>query len=314
MLRAFLLFLIIVLALGFGVWAIATDAGPIGWFNALQQSLTGSYSVKLSVLLFLIVICGVVWGGGTLYLVIRPMLGSRVTERLEASVAGGVQAMARTNNRPVTPMHVALAWLMLLPVAWACSYGWYWFKQREHQQDLIAQYASVDLGSNDGSAGEGHDHLAVRGRYLFDQTLTFREGNQKRPKYSLVPIVGRTWQSGQPVTYVARVDDVQAFMYERKNDKDPFTFLAAPEGDVPSVAAVEFEKMGTPVGPSTRLLRVVPSREGRPVLDGSAEHDFQTFQIYGWICTGVIAFVMLAAGLIKVRLAWDAKRQARRAA
>ncbi|CAN5481225.1 hypothetical protein BH10PSE17_BH10PSE17_03190 [soil metagenome] len=311
----FLLLLIVVPALAFGVWVTVAETGPIGWFNAIQQSMTGSYSVKVSVFLLLGTVSGAIWLGISLYeKVVRPVLGERVAANFESALASKAQAVARVDSRPVTPAQMAVGWLMLVPILWACCYGWYWWKQREHQQDLSAQYVSVDLGSNDGSAAEGHDHLAVRGRYLFDQTLTFRQGSQKRPEYSLVPIVGRNWQPGQAVTFIARVEDVQAFTYERKQDKDPYTFLAARTGDVPSVAVGEFEKLGAPVGPSTLMLRVVPSHEGRPTLDGSAESDFRTFYIVGTICTAVIAVLVLTLSLIKVRLAWSERRARSRAA
>ncbi len=292
MLRGLALAAIMIAALAFAGWAVMAETGPVAWVNALQMKIFGSYSIKITVLVLTMIVFALVsvliglWSA-----FIKPLLGSKLGEQFEAGLVKHAKALSEAEQKQVTKQQGLVAAIVLLAACWIASGGYYAWRLHQHDVDANAEYFRVDLATGDGSNAAGHDHLSVHGQYVWDATLSFRTGSAQKVEYSLIPIAGRGWKKGDPVPFVAKVDDASNFSYLQRQEADPYTFLAVPAGSVPTTAIGEFEKLGIPISDATRLLRVVPAHGGKPDFERELRGDRMNF----WIFAAIGSFFCVAA-------------------
>lgn len=160
--------------------AIATETGPVGWFNSAQQSLLGHYSMKMSAALMLAVLMA---AGGALWAVARNAgwlqadpnadrvlfgravtSGTQVPRGPQASDEPGLKALAITGA-------VAIA------LVWALGLGWPAYGDWQQRQDVAASYEPMYLAQTAHTPRPQGRHLALRGRLLEEQLLTHSTGN-----------------------------------------------------------------------------------------------------------------------------------------
>ena len=150
--------------------------------------------------------------------------------------------------------------------------------------------------------GTGSPYLALRGRLLWERTVAHSQGSGSTPDYTLVPLVEPGWQDGDPVLFIARVDNSNRYLVDAKRGRDSGVLLARTDGAVPVPAAQEFRKMQAPTGEGASLLRLVSSQDGKPALRDSSVSDWEVYWIMavvGSVLYIVFSFAMIAG--IKVR-------------
>ena len=285
---------VMVACLALATYAAMAETGPIGWLNYAQQSIFGAYSKKLSLLVVVIagfIVLALIWVG------VQRLAGRLGFEKALPSPA----AILADANPPVTTRGVLLSFLVIVPIIWIAGYAIYWWVRHEALADATAHYEPLTL-TRDPVAARGSPYLALRGRLLWERTLDHSEGSSSTPDYTLVPIVEPDWQDGDPVRFVARIDNSNRYLVDTRRGRDSGVLLARTDGAVPVPAAQEFRKMRAPTSESASLLRLVPSQDGRPTLRDSGDSDWNVYLILASIGTGLyIVFGMAIIAGTKVR-------------
>ena len=308
MVRSWLSFAaVIVVCLAFAAYGVIAETGPIGWLNYAQQSVFGAYSKKMSLLVLgvggLVVLAGV-WSA------VQWLAGRFGLEKALPSPA----AMLADADPPVTTRGVYLSWLVVLPVIWIAGYAIYWWVQHEDRADASARYVPLTLARGTAAPVNGHPYLAVRGRLLWERTVTHSQGSGSTPDYTLVPLVEPGWQDGDPVLFIARVDNSNRYLVDAKRGRDSGVLLARTDGAVPVPAAQEFRKMQAPTSEAAMQLRLVPSQDGKPALRDSSESDWKVYLMLagvGSVLYVVFSFVIIAATRLRQRRLAAAQSQRR---
>ena len=286
-----------VVALAF--YVTFAETGPIGWLNAGQMWVAGSYSPKLSVLA-LIVVVGIpailAWNA------LFPN-GARGRSAEVAPVA---------SRPPSRTALLAMTWLVLVSIIWIGAVGYRYWQQRQSDRDVAAEYAPIELAAGMTNAVGDHDHLALRGRVLGERTVAQRGDGDSSAHTLLVPIVERTWRPGDPVHFVVKVEGASTLPAALQVDGAPILVRSA--GGVPVPALQVFERMKTPIAADALALVLVPSQDGRAV---ATTPGFSWEGIVIWCSVGsLLVTLLLAMAAIVPALSERAerKRQARRAA
>ena len=298
MVRRWLSFAVVIaVCLGFAAYGMIAETGPLGWLNYAQQSVFGAYSKKMSLLVL-------VFGG----LMVLALIWSGV-ERLAARLGfekalPSPKAMLAAADPPVTTRGVLLSCLIVVPLIWIAGYAIYWWVQHEARADAAAQYEPVTLARGAAPAASGNPYLALRGRLLWERTLVHSQGSSSTPDYTLVPLVAPDWQDGDPVPFVAKIDNSNRYLVDTRRGRDSGVLLARTDGAVPVPAAQEFRKMRAPTTESAALLRLVPSQDGKPSVRDSGERDWKIYLLLAGVCTGlylVFGVVVIAATRLRQR-------------
>ena len=279
---------VMVASLAFAAYGVMAETGPIGWLNYAQQSIFGAYSKKVSLLVALFggfIVLALIWSG------VERLARRLGFERALPSPA----AILADADAPVTTRGVLLSYLVIVPLIWIAGYAIYWWMRHEARADATAQYEPITLARGP-LAVSGNPYLALRGRLLWERTLDHTEGSSSTPDYSLVPIVEPDWQDGDPVRFVARIDNSNRYLVDTRRGRDSGVLLARTDGAVPVPAAQEFRKMRAPTSESASLLRLVPSQEGRPTLRDSGESDWNVYLILASI--GTVLYVVFGTAII----------------
>lgn len=280
---------VIVVCLAFAAYGVIAETGPIGWLNYAQQSVFGAYSKKMSLLvvgLGGLIVLALVWSA------VQWLAGRFGLERALPSPA----AMLADANPPVTTRGVYLSWLVVLPVIWIAGYAVYWWIQHEDRADASARYEPLTLVRGTAAPGNGNPYLALRGRLLWERTVAHSQGSGSTPDYTLVPLVEPGWQDGDPVLFIAKVDNSNRYLVDAKRGRDSGVLLVRTDGAVPVPAAQEFRKMQAPTGEGASLLRLVPSQDGKPVLRDSSESDWKVYWILASI--GTVLYIVLSFAIV----------------
>jgi hypothetical protein len=306
----------LVAALGGGAYAgygVFTDTGAVGWLNALQQRLFGSYQPMISFTVVLVVVfvaVTLVWDGAVRWLRPDSARGAAAPDAqgppppIASSGAGrSAPAVAATPaRRPSQALAIAKISLVLLPLTWAVGGGVYWWLVREAKADAAARYQAVELTDGVALPALEGDHLALRGIPVTEAVVvkSSGSGSAKSEDYRLVPVVGVGWRPDRPVPFVVKVEAGEvlpspAYPPDPKarhaRDVVLFTKLA---GAFPTAALTEFQKMRVPLAPEARLLRLVPTLEGKPVVPDRSGTRIATFGLCGLV--SLMLLVMPIAG------------------
>ena len=282
------------------VYAVVVETGPIGWINYAQQSLFGSYSQKLTMLIAIVasvVVLAPLWWA-------IDALGRRlgVPDVLPT-------ARVAEPGRPPSAKAFLLSSLVAIPLIWIAGYAIWWTQQHEHQQDASATYEPLRLARGVAAPAASGAYLAVSGRLLWERTVSLTKGSSRTVEYTLVPLVAEHWRDDDPVPYVVRVDNANRTLAERAT-RNREAVLGHAEGAVAVPAAQEFLKMQVPVADATRQLRLVPSERGAPAVRDTADEDFQ---IYVWLAAGLSVFYVFIM-LVIIAANANHRRKQRKAA
>lgn len=259
-------------------YAVVAETGPIGWINYAQQSVLGSYSQKLTMLIAIVaslVVLAPLWW----------LLGA-IGRRLGVPDALPGPGHVAGPPQPLSAKTLLLSSFVAIPLIWIGGYAIWWYQQHEHQQDAAATYEPLRLERGRAAAAPASAYLSVSGRLLWERTVTLTKGSSGRVEYTLVPLVADGWRDNDPVPYVVRVDNANRYLAERAT-RNREAVLGHAEGGVAVPAAQEFLKMQVPVIDATRQLRLVPSERGTPTIRDSAAEDFR---IYLWLAAGFSVF------------------------
>jgi len=278
------------------LYAVVAETGPIGWFNYAQQSLFGSYSQKLTMLAAIVVSL----------VVLAPLwLGiDALGRRLGVPDALPRLGAAPDPARPLSKRGFLLSSFVAIPLIWIGGYAAWWYFQHQHHEDATATYEPLRLVRNQVPA-PGTPWLAIDGRLLWQRTVALTKGSSQSVEYTLVPLVAEGWRDGEPVHFIARVDNSNRYLAERAT-RAREVILARTDGPVAVPAAQEFLKMQVPTSDATRMLRLVPSERGAPAVRDSAESDWQA---YLWLAGGGSVFYVFMMIVVALAIANGERKQ-----
>ncbi len=304
-------------AAAYGLHGLITDTGPAGWLNHLQQSVFGSYSMKMTVLALtagVFAVMAIAWRIASIGLQDEPSV-------VLNSVAHGASGKPAGN----TWQTFALVCAGFIVVTWAIGLGAVWWNNRIDREDSAATYEPVIASDNNPLPTAGGTHVALGGRLLRERVVEFSRGSSssRTPSYYLVPVVAPGWREGQPASFVIKVDRMENLAVRgvptmsmmptmrtvpARNllEAPPARWLGRLEGQVPVPAAQEFKKMGVPLAEGGQLVRWVPSSEGRPAI---RDEWAQQLEMTTYLCAGLTALFLVMFPL----LAWSSIRAQRKA-
>lgn len=283
--------------------ALFSESWPINWLNLAQQSIFGAYSLKASLLLYILaatLIAALMWAG---------------LERVVARHQGVVDS--DTRGRVVVPqargqvVSQAGIWLQVgggfLAVLWLAGFASFAWFDRQQREDNSAQYRELRLeAAADVIAGE---HRAVQGWLLANRSLTKKSGStaSARVEYSLFALVAENWRPNEAARLVIKVDQLRQLPgYSESLVIGPWRLteplLVRVGGALPLTATSAFEKIGVRIAPDHHVLHIVASRDGKPIQNAT---DY--FQYMLWGCgIGSALIVILFAYAV-----WIARRRER---
>ena len=311
-----------IVAAGYGLHGLVTDTGPAGWINYLQQSIFGSYSMKMTVLVLtagVFAIMAFAWR-------VASIGGDDKPSKVLNALAHGVSRKPAANLWRTN----ALVCAGFIVVTWAIGFGAVWWNNRIDREDSAATYEPTVPSDASPIPTAAGTHVALGGRLLRERTVEFSRGSgsNRTPSYFLVPVVAPGWREGQPTSFVIKVDRLENLAIRRippmpmpmpmpmptgrqvparlPDEPPPLRWLGRLEGPVPVPAAQEFRKMGVPLADGGQLVRWVPSSEGKPAIQDESARQVE-FATYA--CAGLTALYLLMFPL----MAWSSNRAQRRA-
>jgi hypothetical protein len=267
-------------AVGGGLYVLhgmITSTGLIGWLEVAQQSLFGSYSMKLSMLVAIVVVVipALVIGSG------------------QADPLGPGAVMQRGANAPLSTRGQIIMCAVAVALVWIAGFtARTWYIERA-RADAEATYVPLRLETGDVSTPPA-DHVALYGKALDNAIVASRSGSgsSARDDHFFIPIVARDWQPGQPVRYVLKSETSvltdRASLVPRFAPVLPgaapapappeYPVLARPGGALPVPAQQALANMGLVLGEPQFLLDRIDSYQGKPVpLDSAQVHWFFLF-------------------------------------
>lgn len=288
--------------MGFSAYAAFGETGPIGWINAGQVAVFGSYSPKISAFVLMAVVAlpvVVIWA------MVAP-----------ASLQGNAQKLGTAIDTPVRPYltikSVLAGWVVFVAVVWAAAYGYAAWQQHTQSSGASAAYAPLELVPGMKDAAAGHDHLAVRGRLLGDHVVARKKGSSGSEATMLVPVVERGWREGDPVHFVVRLgadgDSTLRSVMQRPSE----SLLVRTDGSVPTLARQVFDRMRAPLADDAVALVLVAAQGGLPATP-TAEAGGGGVVMWGTIGTGIVTMIFLMIGGALLGVARQERKQAAKA-
>ena len=312
----FLLF--VVGAGGYGIYGSMTGTGLGGWLNYAQQAIFGEYSTKLSVVLavglvgVLAVIAEFAWNrvsgsqdGFEQSIAYRLLFGAMATRATPPASQGPA-------TTPASQGRVLLQTAIIFVVAtWTIGFAIYWWYAAEQREDASAQYEPVDLSDGAPMHRPQGSHITLRGGVPLNAALVHETGSggSTREDYQLVPIASRDWVKGQAVTFVVKIKDrselqdpIPTRPSAQGNRATTGVLMARIDGPVPGPVALEFKKIGVPLGEPNYLLRPVKTRDGK-VIKESIDDAFMFFLAFCGLVSAVVCAIMGGAWIIRAKAA-----------
>lgn len=262
--------------------------GLAGWISAVQQKLFGGYLVEASVVLtFAMVTIG-------LSIVTDWIVRRRTDAR---SARPGASAVPQPRREPSQGRTWFGIWAALMLVTWGVGMGAWYAQAHEERADANARYVPVVLDAL--PVPKPLDYVALTGRPRYERSLEHRVGSAGAPKQVkdvLVPVTAPDAPAAAAVPFVARFA-----VLPRAPDGGTTTLLGHVEGPVPLPAVQAFTRAGVPVDESTRLVRVVPSKNGQPDVRLRAAREFTTvLQVCGG-ASGMFTLAVLVLAALQRR-------------
>jgi hypothetical protein len=253
----------------YGVVGGMMDWWPIDWLNLAQHRVVGSYSSKLSAMVFILVAA---LGQALLWSAIEDFVTRRIAARDGAAETLAVprppsQADAQTVSQGQLLVRLALGAVLVIWVVAAGAFFWF---DTQQTRDNTADYAPLDLESSAPLHLSVGDHKSVQGLVLAGRVVSFMsDSRSETPAYVLIPVVPQGWRTGEAARVLLRLDAPSALpgfrpAAARQPWMLPERVLGRVQGNSPLIARTEFEKMGVLLAPDNQVLEVIPSQGGKP--------------------------------------------------
>lgn len=329
--------LLVLLGAGVGAYGSFTDTGPVGWLNALQQRLFGSYYGLVS---FGLVMAAIALVGGALWDGLARLMGREPDGVVGQVLLGPGRAAPPpppAPGRPIVPgedpgaapapaaapaapsamggTFFAIA-VVCSALAWIIGGALYLQKTRAAQEDATATYAAVTLTDGAPLPPGQPTHLALQGIPVPEIQVVHHTdgGSSQREDYSLQPVVGIGWKPGSPVAFILRLDSGHRLpapdLHPDWSPRNPreVRLLVRRGGPVPTPAVPEFKKMGVPLAADAALVLPVETRDGKPALaDTSLDRFFMQA-----LCGGITAISVILSLALWLRRRYDLKKAGQR--
>ena len=301
----------------YALHGLITDTGPAGWINYFQQSIFGSYSMKVTVLVLtfgVLAVATLAWGLASI---------GRPDQPASIPVPQGPTGIAGSQAAPSSWNTFAQVFAGFTVITWAIGFGALWWNNRVDREDSAASYETVIASDANPTPTAAGSHVALGGRLLRERVVEFSrgKGSSRNASYYLVPVVSPGWREGQPASFVIKVDRIdnlairtvppislaysRPLMTRHAAESPSEQWLGRVEGQVPVPAAQEFKKMGVPVAEQGRLVRWIPSTDGKPAI---RDRWAQDLEITTYICAGLSMLYLLLFPL----LSWSSNRAQRK--
>jgi hypothetical protein len=276
-------------AIGLAIHGEITDRGVGGWLNYLQQSLFGSYYFEVSLL---VLVVGLTAAGAAVSALLTRVLGPgqrAARPRSDRHSSAPSPPAARRTRRWIFAAMIAATWIVGL--------AFYGCHASQLRRDATASYQRLALTDDAPAPRPSGSHVALRGRWLTEQTIVHRTGD--REDFTLVPVVAPHWQPGTPVTFVAKVHSVSDLPGTRRSramtvsGEEDEALLARLDGAVPVAAAQLLARAGVPLTEPSYLLHVVPSLHGAATVGDTSAED-------RWLLTVACGGMTLILGIFFV--------------
>lgn len=290
--------LVIVLGVGgYSYHASETGTGPIGWLDYAQRAIFGSYSETGSYLLALFLVFAL---AALALAVWKKVFKSRHRDKRGAGprIPSGTRATPSAALAPRGRM-VFLILIFFLAATWAIGFALYWSYATEQRKNASAQYTHIDLGDGAPVRQPLGSHIELRGGVPLDATLVHLVDKHDLDWQSneFVPIASRGWVKGQAVTFVVkfagRSEVPPTGAAARDHQAITGVIVAQIDGPVPGPVALEFKKIGVPLGEPNYLLRLVEARDAKAITK-AVEERFRFFLV---ACGLLSAIFCIFAGI-----------------
>lgn len=302
---------VVLAAIAYYIYALVTETGLVGWINVAQQSLFGSYSLKFSAAVLVMLM---VPAGGALWILADSAGWLKADPQADRALFGDVGQAAEPAAASPGGSGLLIVGVAMVVISWGVGlayYGWQVWLQRG---DAQATWESVDLSAPGGAPKPAGDRLLLKGRLLGDHILTHSKGtsSNKRDDYHLIPVVPAEWTPGQPVTYLLKVDrlselDAHAATQRAARDAAGLPVLRVRLAGEPPVPAVQqLAKSNVPMASPRYLLRIAPATDSQ-----AAEAELKDAWETVLISCGIITAIVVVAFPL---LAWRMRGMARKAA
>ncbi len=277
--KSWVAFVPILLGLGTAFHGMVTNTGPVGWLNALQQRMFGSYFNELS---FAGVALGF-WITGLLLLGLSSRLlgpgASRLEPPVQPEAPGGPGAPSLDGSQmppegktpwwrklPALGVLVALTWIL-----GGALYGWHVLELR---QDARATYQPITLTDGVPLPALASNHLALRGFPVQELGVVFKSGAVE--DHRLIAMVGLGWEPDHPVPVVVKLDAGEKLPDQgvpagwTPRGPEEVQLLVRRLGTVPTPALEPFRNMRAPLAGTVLMVSPVAARDGQPYLPDTA--------------------------------------------
>ena len=292
--------------IGFTSYVAFGETGPIGWINAAQAAMFGSYSRRLSATVLMAAVCipiVAVWS----------LVAPRSLQQNARKVSAAIETpLGPPPNGKTLAGRMLLAWLGCVALVWAAIYGHALWQRHTQASDAVAAYVPLELTAGMKDPAAGRDHLALRGRLLGDHLVSRKKGSDGSEAMTLVPVVERGWKEGDPVHFVLRFGAQGEAALRSALQQPAESLLVRTDGAVPTLARSVFERTRAPLADDALALVPVAAEGGRPVAppEAGSEVDVAT---WGALGTGLVTVLFAMIGAALVGSARQARKQAARA-
>jgi len=336
--------------LAFVWYGVTGETGPIGWLNDMQQSTSGHYSRKLSVTLLMLgaslAVLAILWLVERLIRLtkaLHPEKPPSLTAALPTPLTPGMpRASASPSASPSpppsstvmaalfeTPLGIAadpewrfgwrnsLGYVVISAVLiWGSVLGWYGWEWRGRLTDAAASYVPLVLQSEDSTTPptEG-TRLALNGQLLWAHGVeNSKQAGSSKTVY--IPLGSARWNPEEPVRFVARMTERQAYEFHRRSESGTFGGSSDPVlvrivGAVPNVVSGVLTRSRVSVGASAALVTIVESSGGRPAGDAPT-FDWDAAMPLGLVLSGLALFGLMFLTLAPPIGRWKRRRAERR--
>jgi hypothetical protein len=268
---------LLILGFGIGFYGLATETGPVGWLNALQQRILGSYYsfFSLMIVVFAVMAAGLVlwhWVGKLLGLETQgPGAQPGAPEPPPLAMEGGrVQPYPAPPKRPASPGRTYFITAVVITAAtWVVGGALYGRRVMTLRGDASAVYQPVELLDGRPMPVLSEQHLALRCIPVPELAVVFKSGSVE--DYRLVAVVGLGWEPDHPVQVVAKLETSQTLDLGPDSGQTPrelteIQLLVRRLGPVPVPALAEFRKMRAPLADNVIMVTPVAAKDGKPYL------------------------------------------------
>lgn len=276
-------------SLGYSIVSGITDTGMVAWMSQAQRAWPGLSRENFR----------------PIGVVLTPLLVTWAAVVLGRRLVPGDRRLPGWMSTGWGPFITVAA--LLAAFVWSVGMAFYRWSIQADDEQSTAIYARVEAAAADPLADGAY--VALVGLPIADRTLeqvtVSRRTNTQSTNHFLVPVGSPSWCEGQPVRYVVKVLDLEDL---RQATTDPsLPLLGRVDGTVPDKVAQALAHSGVPLAKGALLVRLIPSRDGRPLVTDTRDREWQ----FAWVGSSIVSAVIVAFVLLA---GWATLRKQRRSA